>query len=278
MKFAIIHHSDRQTINEMYENYAPVFILSTGRSGSKFIAALLNASSNITAYHEPRPTLQYFSNYAYSRPDDGETLTRMFDATRMEAILEVFIKDKIYVESNQCLTFFAPHIAALFKRSKFVHLVRHPADFTVSAVRKGWHKNDSIWEAGRIKIADETQWAQMDQIERLAWLWTETNRYIDNFKKILSPARTYTCKFEDLLKETKSVQNLLEFIDAKPIETGKIKELQQTKINELYIFPNEPPNMKKDKDFPPYKKWDKEMKRKLKRYCAEPAKLYGYKL
>lgn len=278
MRFKIIHHVDQKTIKEMYEEYSPVFILSTGRSGSKTIATLLDYSENVTAYHEPRPTLQYFSNYAFHHQSEVKILSNMIDAVRMEMILEVFIKNNIYVESNQCLTFFAPVIARLFKRSKFVHLIRHPGDFIRSAIRKGWHKNDSIWESGRVRMADKNRWAKMDQIEKLSWLWMTTNSFIETFKEQIETKRVITLKFEDLVKNVKEVRELIKFIDALDIKAKKIKELQNRKSNELYIHPDEPPNIKKVIDFPDYKKWNDDMKNKLKKYSEELNKLYGYKL
>lgn len=278
MRFKIIHHVDQKTIKEMYEEYSPVFILSTGRSGSKTIATLLNCSENVTAYHEPKPTLQYFSNYAFHHKSEVKILSNMIDAVRMEMILEVFIKDNIYVESNQCLTFFAPVIARLFKRSKFVHLIRHPGDFIRSGIRKGWHKNDSIWESGRVRMADKTQWAKMDQIEKLSWLWMTTNSFIETFKEQIETKRVITLKFEDLVKNVKEVRELIKFIDALDIKVKKIKELQNRKLNELYIHPDEPPNIKKVIDFPDYRKWNDDMKNKLKKYSEKLIKLYGYKL
>ena len=278
MRFKIIHHVDQKTIKEMYEEYSPVFILSTGRSGSKTIATLLDCSENVTAYHEPRPTLQYFSNYAFHCQSEVKILSNMIDAVRMEMILEVFIKDNIYVESNQCLTFFAPVIARLFKRSKFVHLIRHPGDFIRSAIRKGWHKNDSIWESGRVRMADKNQWAKMDQIEKLSWLWMTTNSFIETFKEQIETKRVITLKFEDLVKNIKEVRELIKFIDAVDIKAKKIKELQNRKLNELYIHPDEPPNIKKVIDFPDYRKWNDDMKNKLKKYSEKLIKLYGYKL
>lgn len=278
MKFKAIHHVDQETIDRIYNDYTPVFILSTGRAGSKFAARLLDNSADVTAYHEPRPTLEYFSNYAFHHQDQDYVLTRMIDAARMELILEVYIKDHIYVESNQCLTFFAPVLARLFKKAKFVHVVRHPGDFVRSAVRKGWHKNDSIWEAGRLKMADETQWAGMDQVERLSWLWSATNYFIKDFEKELPSRRFAVFKFEDLIKETKKTKKLLQFIGCAGIPGEKIKEIQNKKVNELQIHPYEPPTMMKVIDFPYYKEWEKSMKDKLKRYCAGLAKKYGYRL
>lgn len=280
MKFKMIHHVDQETISEMYNNYAPVFILSTGRAGSKFLPELLNLSPTISAYHEPRPTLEYFSNYAYYHQEEEEAkiLTQMIDAVRMELILEDFIKDKIYVESNQCLTFFAPVLAALFKKSKFVHVVRHPGDFVRSGVRKGWHKNDTIWESGRLKMSDEKQWAGMDQIERLSWLWNTTNLFIENFRHIIPKERTEFFKMEDLAMDVRIVKDLLHFIGGEEIPNSAIKKIQTTKVNELYIGPDEPANMKKIANFPQYSEWGIELKEKLKKHTWELAASYGYRL
>jgi len=278
MKFRIIHHVDQATIDRMYADYAAVFILSTGRAGSKFIVRLLGHSDTISAFHEPRPTLQYFSDYAYHHQAGKETLTRMFDAARMESILEVFIKERIYVESNQCLSFFAPIIAGLFRGAKFVHLIRHPGDFVRSGVRKGWHKNDSIWESGRVSLMDKKRWAGMDQVEKLSWVWQTTNSFIEKVKNQLPPQRFLTIRFEDLIKETKPVKNLLAFTGSKKIKAGIIKELQKAKVNEMCIHPDEPPTMKKILDFPHYKDWQPDMRDRLKKHCAELADSYGYKL
>jgi hypothetical protein len=277
MKFELLHHADQKTIDEMYNTYTPVFILSTGRSGSKFIANLLDWAPNISAFHEPRPTLEYFSNYAYHHREQKEILSKMIDSARMESILEIFIKDKIYVESNQCVTFFAPAIAELFKKSKFVHITRHPGDFIRSAVRKGWHKNDSIWESGRIKTGDRNRWAGMDQIERLAWLWNSANRFIEDFKGAIEKKRTAFFKFEDLTSGADSVHELLHFIGGQNIPNDKIKELQGARVNELYIGINEPPNMKKVESFPHYNEWEQELKDKVKKHTLELVTLYKYK-
>lgn len=278
MKFKMIHHVDQETISGMYNNYAPVFILSTGRSGSKFLPELLNLSPNIAAYHEPSPTLEYFSNYAYHHQQEQEMLVKMIDAARMELILTDLIKDKIYIESNQCLTFFAPALARLFKKSRFVHIVRHPGDFVRSAVRKGWHKNDSIWESGRLKMADEKQWAEMDQIERLAWLWNTTNQFIEDFKQTIEKERTAFFKLEDLSCDINVVKKLICFSGGKEIPSADIEKMQNTKVNELYIGPDEPPNMKKIADFPPFEEWNHDLKERLKRHTLELAISYGYRV
>ena len=277
-KFKLIHHVDQMTIDEMYNHYSPVFILSTGRSGSKLIVELLNQSENIEAFHEPRPTLQYFSNYAYHNQKKEQILKKIIDGVRMEMILEVFINDKIYMESNQCLTFFAPVLARLFKRSKFVHLIRHPGNFVSSAVRKGWHKNDSIWESGRVRPADHNQWKKMDHIQRLSWVWAATNGYIKKFGEKINPSRFHTVQFENLVDGYNAVKKLISFVNADEIDVQTITTTQNKKFSELTIHPYEPPNIKKQVHYPEYKDWTESRKAHMRPFVLDLAHHYGYEL
>jgi hypothetical protein len=262
----------------MYNNYSPVFILSTGRSGSMFLASLVNESSNIAAYHEPQPTLQYFSDFAYHNQSEKEVLKKMIDAVRMELVLDAFIRNKIFVESNQCLTFFAPAISDLFRISKFIHIVRHPGDFVRGAVRKGWHRNDSIWESGRVKMEDKKKWNELDQIERLSWVWQATNQFIEDFKNQIQSQRVITFRTEDLFSTLAKVKDLLHFVGAEPISTVRIGKIQKTRVNEFRKAPEEPPNMRKIAHFPDYQNWDREAKTILSRYSRKLANMYGYEL
>jgi len=276
--FEIIHHADQQTIDEIYESYSPVFILTTGRSGTVFLTRLLEFSETIIPYHEPAPTLQYFSNFAFHNQRDGDVLTKMVDAARMELILGVYIKNKTYVELNQCMTFFAPAIRMLFKNSKFIHIVRHPGNFVRSAVRKGWHINDSIWESGRVQMAENEKWNVMDQIEKLSWVWNTTNEYIKQFGDKINQNRFISFKIEDLFDSPRCAKSLFNFIDGSKVSSKLIKEVQKTKINELIIGPNEPPNMKKIVPFPKYQSWDEGLKNKLKKHSQTLANFYHYEL
>jgi hypothetical protein len=276
--FRMIHHVDQETIAEIYKSYAPVFVLSTGRTGSKFIVELLSLSPAVSAFHEPRPTLQYFSNFAFHHQNEVQTLNKMIDAARMEMILEIYINGKIFVESNQCLTFFAVALAGLFKSAKFVHLIRHPGNFVSSAARKGWYKNNSIWESGRVKLANERRWGDMDQVERLGWLWNFTNLFIRDFFSTLPAGRTMTCRLEDLLSGQKNVQALFSFCGGGMPEFEKVRRIQDRPVNQLWIDSDEPPNMEKNPAFPAFPDWSAEHKRQLGVLVGETARFYGYEI
>lgn len=276
--FRIIHHVDQETIDWMFAAYSPVFILSTGRSGSKFIAGLLALSPQADSFHEPRPTLQYFSNYAYHHQAQAETLEQMIRGARMELILETLIHHKIYIESNQCLTFFAPALKRIFQQAKFVHVIRHPGDFVRSAIRKGWHQNDSIWESGRVRHNDDVYWSELDHVSRLAWVWRHTNCYIEEFKKKLPPEEFMTCRIEDLTADPRLPGELFSFVGVTPPPEPEIDHFQNLRVNEFRVGPDEPPNMRKVHNFPEYREWDERMKRSLADHTRELAARYEYTL
>lgn len=277
-RFRMIHHVDQAGITHMYRNYAPVFVLTTGRSGSRLLVDLLNLCPGLEAFHEPRPTLQYFADFAFHRQDQSELLLRMVDAARMEGVLEVMIRDQVYVESNQCLTFFAPALAGLFQAARFVHLVRHPGDFVRSAWRKGWHRNDSIWESGRIRPQDTTAWSNWGEIEKLAWVWSATNDFIEQFKTSVADERFLRVRFEDLVADTGILERLAAFCGGGLPERTAAQALLQSPVNPLHIGADEPPNMKKHADFPQYRDWQPAQQEALLRHVATLASHYGYHL
>ncbi len=276
IKFHTLHHADQATIDRMYASYSPVFILSTGRSGSKFSAGLFDLSPRTASFHEPRPTLQYFSNYAFHHQDQAELLGKMIESARMELLLETFIQDKLYIESNQCLTFFAPFLKKIIKQAKFVHIIRHPGKFVHSAIRKGWHKNDSIWESGRLRENDADGWGSLDHIGKLSWVWNTTNRYIEEFKKTLPSGDFFTCKIENLTSNPGLAGDLFSFAGLEPPPEPEILEFQRQRINEFRIGPNEPPNMKKNRDFPAYEFWPEQNKKTLSIHTGELSSIYKY--
>jgi len=276
LNYMHIHNVPSNVINQMYENYSPVFVLSHGRTGTKFLAKILNCSHDIKAFHEPKPTLQYFCNYIYKNQNKKVILTKIFDSARNELLLETFIKEKIYVETNQCLTFLAHSIADLFPKSKFIHLVRHPGDFVRSGMMKGWYNSDSIWEEGRIKPIVLQGWQKQDNIAKLTWLWNETNQYIENFKEYLgNDSRIMFLKSEDIFSDPDVIKDLFDFIGVDSVIKKKIIKIQKQPINRLERVIKQPENMKKISVYPYYRDWSIEEKQKVLEK-ASLSERYGY--
>lgn len=277
--FRVFHHIDQRTIDEFFRDYSPVFVLSTGRSGSKFIHHILSQVESLTSYHEPPPMLMYFSNFAYHNKNQPELLKAMFLAARLELLLASYNEQKTYIESNQCMTFFAPAIKDVFQNVRFIHLVRQPGDFIRSAVMKGWHLNDSIWESGRVRMQDCAEWDKLNQIERLAWVWVTTNAFIKSFLECVESDKTMTVRLEDISRKEDSIIQILRFLGSNnEISTDRILQLQSNKVNELHIHNNEPPNMKKMISYPRYTDWAEQDKELVRRMIGSHSSLYGYEI
>lgn len=278
-KFKVFHQIDQATIDEMFTVYKPVFILSTGRSGSKFMNYVFEQLDETASYHEAFPTLQYFSNFAFQNQENLALLEAMFNAARFELILSAYNQNKVFIESNQCLVFFAPVINKLFGNARFIHLIRHPGDFIRSAIMKGWHFNDSIWESGRVRMNNDKEWCKLNHIEKLAWVWVTTNAYIKSFLKTLDSKRYLVTRLEDIVSNQESLANLLRFAGSlDEVLREKIKRLQSTKVNELHIHENEPSNMKKISYYPPYSQWRNEDKEKVRKIVGDLPSKFGYEI
>lgn len=278
-QFKIFHHISQSFIDDMYQNHAPVFVLTTGRSGSKLVHVLFSECRDAESYHEALPTLQYFSNFAYHNQERHEVLEAMIQSARMEIILKAHNEGKVFVESNQCLTFFAHAIKRLYKNAKFIHLIRHPGDFITSAIRKGWHANDTIWESGRVRAVNKKDWDSLSHEEKLAWVWWKTNEFIEKFFSGLTNTDKMVIRFEDLIAKKEVLNTLFEFAGVHDIPgTDRLRGLQEKKINMLEIHPDEPENMKRDVDYPEYSKWTKELKQQIKPMLEPLSHHYKYGL
>jgi hypothetical protein len=69
---------------------------------------------------------------------------------------------------------------------------------------------------------------------------------------------------------------LFSFCGADAPTEKAITDMQGKKINPLWVGPHEPPNMRKDPDFPPYGDWPPAWKDELWGLVGETAAKLGY--
>jgi len=275
-EFSHIHHISKAFLNDFYSHSTPIFILNTGRSGSALLQNIFKRFPKIDAHHEASPNLFLYSNFAFQNQEKQELLKNIIKSARIELMLQSGISQKTYLETNQCLVFFAYQLIELFPNARFIHLTRHPGDFVRSAIKKGWHKNDSVWEMGRIRSSDDEVWDNYSQIEKLSWVWNETHDFIENFIR-RHPENCMQLKLENLVTSHKEFNKMLLFmgLDQK-IKKRKFKSWFKIKHNEVRVAQNEPENMFKLKDYPKYQKWNIKDKEELKGIVEKRSQSYGY--
>jgi hypothetical protein len=254
------------------EEHPCVFVLSTGRVGTKTLAALLRLAPNLFVYHEPVPKLFGLSALAYRHFDDlpaRKMLLVAFGETRGTLLNYSLACSRGYVETGPHVTFLAPTIVEAVPGVKFIHLVRDPRQVVRSAMRREWydgHKYDRTRIMPRPNSDLSRRWSSFDAFQKSAWLWAETNRWIMEFASTLPDDRTMLVRAEDIFSQvTRTIDDLFEFVSAPLPSSRKIERVLAGRLNqqERGAFPR-PTN------------WTDEMNEDLSRLAGEVAREIGY--
>lgn len=222
-----------------------VFVLSTGRCGTELLTKIFELAPATLAAHRPDPELAYPSALAYElaqRTGGGEMVEKMFLAGRFDLMLESLLRQRRYVETNNRITFFAPAIASLMPNARFIHLVRDAEGFVRSGVRRKYYEGVPT-DLGRITPTggqDLADWPNLSPIGRCAWLWAETNGFIDGFRRSLDrPDRFLSVKSKDLFSDPAVADEILRFSGL--TASASVDRLLGKKVNEQLRGPDPGP-------------------------------------
>jgi len=250
--------------DKLTKTVTPIFVLSTGRCGTKWLTKLLSSSKFVFLNHSLQPELVRQSKLAYEmRLDNPNNLGEFVRAARDDLISYAYCQNLTYVETNNKITFFAHTLSKIYPRSKFIHLYRHPSDFVRSGMRRNWYESH-LSDLGRITMKSFEKWQKMTQFEKIAWLWNETNYFIECFLNNIHNSQHISLACEDMFSVPGSVAELCEFIGAEDISNRHIKKIQRKRVN-VQNYGN----------FPNYKDWPQELKIQLGDWCPLAVK-YGY--
>jgi hypothetical protein len=262
-----------RTSSEDTSNINAIFCLSTGRTGTKTLAALFSHSKELLTYHEPKPNLFGMSCASYINPEivDSNFAQSSFLAVRSENLDLAMSIGRGLIETSPQVTFLAPIIASVLPQSKFIHIVRHPADVIRSGMRRNWfngHKADSTRIIPRMNTEDATKWDEWSPFEKNCWLWNETNRWIMDFRSTISRERSYLLKSEDIYAGNQTVfDDLCKFISAKPPSASYVNKIINKKLN-----------VQKGGSFPYYHDWSSKQKIIIHNMVGPLANQLGYEL
>jgi hypothetical protein len=248
-----------------------VFVLSTGRVGTKTLSELAALAPGVVAHHEPQPTLYGLSRAAYSTPTDGcdDILREAFTALRGQLLQLSIARGCGYIETSPQLTFLAPAILAAIPNARFLHVVRHPADVVRSGMRRKWYRGH-FSDPKRItpRPGDEHAegWSQYDAFQKNLWLWSATNTWIGDFFAALPECQRLLVRAEALFSgNTEEMKNFYRFLDSELPSDRKISAVLERKSN-----------AQKKGDFPRAPEWSDQMRQEGERICGRAARNLGY--
>ncbi len=251
-----------------------VFVLSTGRVGTKTLTALFALSPQVISLHEPEPRLVKVSFDAYMEGGSLQTSDKwqaVVRAARDDAICEANRRGKIYIETNNRLTYLAPALAATFPASRFIHLHRHPYEVVRSAMRRGYYQNHN-WDFARIRprpgepLAE--QWEALPPLEKSAWYWAQCNHDARAFLATLPDARRMDVRADALFAgDEKMLVDLFAFVGMNFPPRNLVEEVLGQKINAA-----------RQGHFPLPSEWNDSERAAVRRFVGETAETLGYKL
>lgn len=190
------------------------FVLSTGRAGSRTVAATLSQSPDCVCLHEPHPQLiEEATRYRYGELAGKEVARTLADSRPRT------VEGKIYGEANNRLSLVVPVLRDVFPESRFVWLVRDGRDFVTSALQRAWFQpggeaSSNLWETwrpqgDRLGVVDPDEWASWTAFRRVCWLWAYQNRLIQQDLEGAGDARCWLLRLEEL---SESLDELATFL------------------------------------------------------------------
>ncbi len=229
------------TTNELIFNInkyiqQPVFFLSTGRCGTKWFSELLMTNKSNAVFHAPKPALDRQSRIAYELFSENNfnidknyeiLLKELFLSNREQHLRYTYKTGKRYIETNNYITFFAPVLYKIFPDAKFVHLTRNPLQFIKSGLNRKYYTNRTEDSKRITPVKSSINWNTFSNVEKIAWLWNETNEFIEQFKDKFN-TQVYHFDFNQL--NVNSVKELINFLEM-DISSKKIQKLLPQKLN-----------------------------------------------
>lgn len=217
----------------VHKNAVPIFVLSTGRCGTALLTEIFHCYKNIDVHHEPIPELIYYSKFAYENyKTKSKEIKFVVDAARYDQIRNSFLLNKTFIETNNRITFFAYQLSELYPHANFIHLIRNPISFIKSGLARNWYTGKNSHDEGHIILYNNLDaWNKFSQTEKIAWLWNETNQFIEDFKSQIKPERVITVYAEDLFKNPETTKEIFYFLNQNPLSNNKIGKIIKIPVN-----------------------------------------------
>lgn len=237
------------------------FILSIGRSGTAFLADLLNRAEGALVVHEPVREDFRAHQEAFHSEARARHYVRRF--RKKEIYLRVRHEPvETYGEVNSVLRRHCLALKEVFPKATFLHLVRDGRDVVRSMMSRATmtpadQNTKLIWP----KTGDSarTHWAEMSRFEKLCWYWKVENEFLR------SGIRAEPIQFEKLIG---SYEDFIERI-CQPCGIEISRDVWKRAVGV-------PKNATKDYRFPHWSEWDPKTTKAFDEMCGQEMVLSGY--
>ncbi len=177
-------------------------ITSTGRSGTMWLADLLNRIDGAYVVHEPIPEEGYDHAEAFAHPEEAAPYLRNFRLRDMALRIRQ-LQPAVYGEVNGLLRRHMQALRDLLPNTRTIQLVRDGRDFVTSVMnRQTYSPQDKIYGSFQppADVMDPAEWLSMDRFSRICWMWAQENAHIRKYTDSFARFEEITTRY-DLFKE-----------------------------------------------------------------------------
>ena len=243
-----------------------IYIVSTGRTGTKFFADYFNKLSDVRAVHEPSPSriLRMWTNARLEKRATKSKMLKIFISKRRAMLNEV--SEPIYIESNPFVVGFTDILPQAVNHPEIIHVVRDPRTYIKSALNHGnTHGVKKIintylpyWYPDISKIVHARR--KLSEKEIVAHYWTIINKFLEEAKKSIPAQNYHLFKYEEIFNNDNSIKKISKIVGSKDNKNFKIKAI----------------NKSKDRVIADWIDWSNEECRSINKICGKMMKYYGY--
>lgn len=226
-----------------FQKQKVVLLVGTGRTGTEFIAHCFSSlySKKIVAKHEPWPDLLDLSIKEKELSLPSNKVVSQIRFYRIKFLVKSFITKRIYLESNNNLSFLLPYLTKAFPNLRIIYIVRDLESFLISEMNKRHGQTKFLIyseEDVRQRITPEIlkgnfqeNWSNFSRAKKIIWYWWACNDYVLDFL-INTKTNFLIIRFEDLFSDrTISFVNLIKYIGLTPPDTQELATLMKSKKN-----------------------------------------------
>lgn len=228
----------------MTQHTRPVFIVGTGRSGTRSLFRMLSGAPGIEIHHEYAvlETQKLASLYFMGRINADEVKLRI---ARMHGAAVYYSRADTWIDSSNKLSWIIDPLAEQFPDSRFLAIVRDGRKVVSSfyyKLREEMYDDESTaclsqWladpQSGPCPPPEKRIWWNIpqggqpwheafptfDRLQRVAYHWAECNRLIIESFSRLAATRVKVVKLEELRREPTLLEETLEFLGVPMDET-----------------------------------------------------------
>lgn len=162
-------------VDEWFDQRDLFFVSGMGRSGTKFLARLLDADASAVVFHEP--LAEDFEAIVAAKDNDQAALRYIEDFRKKRMYCLVRKRDvTTYGEVNSALRYHLRALADVFPSARFVHLTRDGREVVRSLMARRHHTSGGEGHHNLSPAASDRldhRWSTFSRFEKICWLWAD---------------------------------------------------------------------------------------------------------